>query len=185
MAYVPGFRNDVFISYAHGDDEPPVSADGKGWVAHLRDRLHAAVRLRLGFSPNIWMDKRDLDPNVNFDNEIHDQLDSAVLILVASPTYIASDYCEKERKAFLKVTGTKHKARFRQNDLANANFIFKVVSLRDEAESHRGILPGLKLSDVEFCVKGGSCRRIVGLHAEGMPFSVPVVIGCEFQPWSQ
>ena len=88
MAYVPGFRNDVFISYAHGDGEPPVSADGKGWVAHLRDRLHAAIRLRLGFSPNIWMDKRDLDPNVNFDNEIHDQLDSAVLILVASPTYI-------------------------------------------------------------------------------------------------
>jgi|ERR1039457_630470 hypothetical protein len=103
MAYVPGFRNDVFISYAHGDGEPPVSADGKGWVAHLRDRLHAAIRLRLGFSPNIWMDKRDLDPNVNFDNEIHDQLDSAVLILVASPTYIASDYCEKERKAFFNL----------------------------------------------------------------------------------
>jgi hypothetical protein len=107
--------------------------------------------MRVGFDPEIWIDKRDLRPDVDFDKEIHDQLDAAVFVLVASPTYITSDYCRKERDAFCKITSTKHAAKFRKGDLVNANFIFKVVSLADEGQAHRGILPGLNLSDVLFC----------------------------------
>ena len=151
MAYVPGFRNDVFVSYAHGDDDLPLTPDGKGWVAHFGDRLQSAVRYRLGLAPTVFFDKRVLRPDLDFDAEIHDQLDAAALILVASPTYLTSRYCRKERDYFLKKTATKHTERFRKDDLANANFIFKVISLADNALSHRDILPGLKLSDIPFC----------------------------------
>jgi len=161
MVYVPGFRNDVFVSYAHGDDDPPLTPDGRGWVAHFRDHLGNGVRARLGLDPKIWIDKRDLRPDVDFDKEIHDQLDAAVLILVASPTYVTSDYCRKERNAFLKITSTKHATRFRKRELANANFIFKVVSLTDDGQAHRRILPDLNLSDVLFCEKTlGFYRRL-------------------------
>jgi TIR domain len=159
MAYVPGFRNDVFVSYAHGDDDPPLTPDGKGWVEHFRDHLESAVRHRLGSAPSVFFDKRQLRPDLDFDKEIHDQLDTAALILVASPSYGTSWYCRKEREYFLKKTAAKHAERFRMEDLANANFIFKVISLEDDELSHRNILPDLRLSDIPFCEGGGGYSR--------------------------
>ena len=36
MAFVPGFGNDVFISYSHIDNQ---SVEGDGWVSDLHKRL--------------------------------------------------------------------------------------------------------------------------------------------------
>jgi hypothetical protein len=31
MAHFPGFRNGVFVSYAHGDGDPPLANGRVGW----------------------------------------------------------------------------------------------------------------------------------------------------------
>jgi hypothetical protein len=161
MAYVPGFRNDIFISYAHGDDAPALTADGRGWVSHFQERLETAVQQRLGFPVSAWMDRRNLQSSVDFDAEIHDQLDAAILILIMSPTYTNSHYCKRERDSFLDIVGRKHKPKFRKGELANAQFIFKVVSLSDADASHRRILERFHLTDeVFFDNEGENSRRL-------------------------
>jgi hypothetical protein len=67
-------------------------------MRHFSDDLCISVGKRLGLEPRAWFGKRDLSPDADFDKEIHDQLDAAILILVTSPTYIRSDYCCKERR---------------------------------------------------------------------------------------
>ncbi|MGH8566310.1 MAG: hypothetical protein ACREXW_20430 [Gammaproteobacteria bacterium] len=47
MAYVPGFENDVFVSYAHADNQGAAGSEtGQGWVTTLRNNLNAPGALR-------------------------------------------------------------------------------------------------------------------------------------------
>ena len=90
MAYVPGYRHDLFISYAHGDD--------REWIDRFVDRLEPALTQRLGFKPTIWIDEDDLRRWRDFSREIPDAVQaSAVFVFLASPTYIRSRYCVEER----------------------------------------------------------------------------------------
>ena len=89
MAYVPGYDNDLFVSYAHGDD--------RDWINRLLDRLEPAVKQRLGLKPSIWIDSDELRRSRDFSKEIPDSVkSSAVFLLLASPTYIRSRYCVDE-----------------------------------------------------------------------------------------
>ncbi|HXP02517.1 MAG TPA: hypothetical protein VN808_00240, partial [Stellaceae bacterium] len=45
--YVPGFKYDVFVSYAHVDDRPLVGAE-LGWVSTLQRNLFMLLDRRLG-----------------------------------------------------------------------------------------------------------------------------------------
>ena len=47
-AFVPGFENDLFISYAHEDD--------KRWVQAFEDELRDEVSRRLGLGISVWQD---------------------------------------------------------------------------------------------------------------------------------
>src|SRR5712691_3390036 len=104
MAFVPGFRHDVFVSYAHVDDMPIPGVD-KGWVttfiAYLKIRLSQSLGRTDAYS--LWMDYR-------FESERHAEIapaildnirQSAVLVLILSPGYLASEWCKRERNAFL------------------------------------------------------------------------------------
>ena len=50
MAFVPNYKHDIFVSYAHVDDEPFPGAD-KGWVTTLLSAKApaTATRIRFGF----------------------------------------------------------------------------------------------------------------------------------------
>jgi hypothetical protein len=174
MAYVPGFRNDIFISYAHGDDDPPLTPDGKGWVSHFRDRLATAVRQRLGAAPasipKIWIDHRDLASDVDFDREIHDQLDAAVLVTIVSPSYRTSEYCDKELRHFLQIVQDKHVPKFRSGPLVNSRFTFKAVPVASEASP--GLLDALRLNDVVFYEGQGESSRRLSLESSGFADSL-------------
>jgi hypothetical protein len=155
MAFVPGFRNDIFLSYAHGDDA--AGAAGEGWVSHFWKRLKAAIQQRLGPTVSIWMDKRDLTHDVDFDREIHDQLDSAIVIAIASPNYSRSRYCKKERSYYEEVIQTKHQAMYQKGALVNSQFRFKAVILTDEEASHREYWK--EISDANFYQGNGDQSR--------------------------
>ena len=101
MAYVAGYEHDVFISYAHIDDEP-LGAE-KGWVTTLAGYLKNVLDKGLGCRDTvIWMD-HGLTGNEPFAQRIEDALRrSATLLVIASPSYLKSEWCARERNAFLK-----------------------------------------------------------------------------------
>ncbi len=117
------FERDVFISYAHIDNEPLLS-EQKGWVTRFHNALRTMLSQRLGKTANIWKDER-LQGNEDFWTEISDQFPkTATLVSVLTPRYLRSDSCTKEIREFCQVaqkTGglfVKNKAR-----------VFKVIKM--------------------------------------------------------
>ena len=89
MAYIPGFENDIFVSYAHGDD--------RGWIDRLIDSLRPVLKRSLGIEPTFWIDKLDLHPYEDFRREIPSSIESSAMFLFfPSPSYIRSDYCVRQ-----------------------------------------------------------------------------------------
>ncbi len=124
------FENDIFISYTHADNKPFDEHD-EGWV----DEFHRCLELRInvlskgGSKINIWRDKRRLQGNDYFNDEIVQQLPkSAVLISIFSPGYLSSEWCIKELQEFCRKSG--------EIRLGNKSRIFKVIKLPVERSEY-------------------------------------------------
>lgn len=102
MAYVTGFAHDVFVSYAHLDNE---AVDGPGWVDILLDRLRQDLQRRLGSRElDIFVDHALIRSNLSLSSQLLDAArSSAALLVVMSPSYLRSSWCDRERRAFLDV----------------------------------------------------------------------------------
>jgi TIR domain-containing protein len=100
----PKFENDIFVSYAHIDDQ--VIADGQtGWIATLHRALEVRLAQLLGYEPKIWRDPK-LQGNDVFADKLVDRLPRvAVLISILSPRYVKSEWCLRELNEFLRATG--------------------------------------------------------------------------------
>ena len=100
MGCVPGFEYDLFVSYAHIDDEPDVGQQ-YGWVTALKDNLKTRLDRRLGIRSNVWMDQR-LVAEARVSAPIIDGLrQSAGLLVILSRAYLNSTWCGRERGGFL------------------------------------------------------------------------------------
>ena len=100
MAYIPGFENDIFISYAHVDNL--TTGDEPGWISGFHKHLEIALAQRIGRMGlvKIWRDKK-LEGDQLFDQTISQSLNkSALFLAVTSNGYLASEYCIEELKAF-------------------------------------------------------------------------------------
>jgi hypothetical protein len=101
---------DLFVSYAHSDDEIPAGARN-GWVTTLVEELNKVLRRKLGGSgARIWMDHR-LAANANVLDTLRTTLRSSkILLLVMSPGYHQSVWCQRELGNFLAQSAAeKHK----------------------------------------------------------------------------
>ena len=100
-AFVPGFKHDIFVSYAHVDN-------GKfgretGWVEALVENLRDGLpqKLKRG-QPDIWRDPR-LSGNEPFSEVIREAVtQAATLLVILSESYLTSDWCLKELALFLE-----------------------------------------------------------------------------------
>jgi hypothetical protein len=93
------FQWDVFISYAHIDNEP-LTPDQKGWVTLFHRTLQTMLSQQIGTKAGIWRDEK-LRGNDIFSDEIVDQLPkTAALISVLTPRYLHSEWCTKEINEF-------------------------------------------------------------------------------------
>jgi hypothetical protein len=102
MAYVPGYEHDVFVSYAHVDDEPE-AGETNGWVTTLVSTLKKRLAQKLGRSDAcaLWMD-HELLGHAGVSQQITDALErTATLVVILSPGYLASAWCQREVSAFL------------------------------------------------------------------------------------
>lgn len=104
MAYVPGFHQDIFISYAQVDNEPFFyNGQEIRWVSNFKKNLQARVNQILGRrdSLKIWIDLEDFAGNQAVTPTINVAVDkTAVLVTVLSHGYINSEWCKDEVRRF-------------------------------------------------------------------------------------
>jgi hypothetical protein len=93
-------RYSVFISYAHEDNSTE-------WVSRFREQLRQRLcqALMARAECELWLDDR-LSPSEPFPAEIRAAVRSAdVLVAITSPSYFKSEWCRRERAAFLERWG--------------------------------------------------------------------------------
>jgi len=107
MAYVPGWEHDVFLSYAHLDNVP-ITRGETGWADELAKKLRTEISQRLGSKDfRLWID-HSLDGNRPITPDIMTAISrSATLLVIMSPSYLNSEWCAKERAAFLELVGDR------------------------------------------------------------------------------
>ena len=102
MGFCQDFKYDLFISYAHLNNEKAGSLD-KGWVTDLHETLRVKLAEKLFVPPAIWRDAGGLDGKV-IDDGIREALEnSAVFLAVVSGAFLASPYC-----AAVELAGFRH-----------------------------------------------------------------------------
>jgi len=97
------YDNDIFISYAHLDNQPLIK-DTEGWVSQFHRAVEIRVDQLLGKKSSVWRDPK-LQGNDFFDDTIVQQMPSvAVLVSVFSPRYVQSTSCTRELNQFCKAS---------------------------------------------------------------------------------
>jgi predicted CoA-binding protein len=97
------FDNDIFISYAHLDNQPLVR-DDEGWVSQFHRALEVRIDQLLGKKSSVWRDPK-LQGNDYYDDTIVAQLpNAAVLVSVFTPRYVHSNSCTKELLHFCETS---------------------------------------------------------------------------------
>jgi hypothetical protein len=104
--YVPPYKHDIFVSYAHVDNEPLAGADTR-WVTNLVTGLRPMLGQKLGRADaySLWMDY-ELRGNEPVTPDILNQLrETALFVLILSPGYLASEWCYRELNLFIGQAG--------------------------------------------------------------------------------
>ena len=131
------FEHDLFISYAHIDNQALVPGQD-GWITTFQRSIEIRLAQLLGREPKIWRDLK-LNGNDFFDEEIVQQLPKvAALITILSPRYVQSEWCLKELQAFCDATESSGGVRF-----GNKARIFKVVKTPVATEKHPPLVQGV------------------------------------------
>lgn len=104
MGFLPDFRHDIFVSYAHVDNIPWHGVQD-GWVTTLIANIRTELATLLGRTDaySLWMDDK-LAKDVELTPQIIEALNNtAILVIILSPGYLASDWCSREKSTFFNV----------------------------------------------------------------------------------
>jgi hypothetical protein len=107
MAFVPGVDHDVFISYAHFDNEP--DSQEVRWVSRFQADLKTALRQRLGTEPSIFFDTRNLQAHHDLQMLTENVCKSAAFLAILSPSYVNREWTIKELEAFDQIATDKNR----------------------------------------------------------------------------
>ena len=82
---VPGFKHDVFISYAHVDNQSARGEEERGWVDVFHRALKVELEQELGEKRvHVWQDHRELQQKGRLPSELEQAVStSGVLVSVA------------------------------------------------------------------------------------------------------
>ena len=136
MAYTPGFDVDVFISYAHRNNE-------SGWVTEFCEFLRQRVPefLQHTAQVEVWKD----DTLSGFDTlwpTLQQKIESSALFIsVCSPVYVTSANCAKEVEHFLG-----HNAQTARMDRTSRMARVAIIPYTTEAEA----LPPFRQNDTVY-----------------------------------
>lgn len=97
MAFVPGYRHDLFLSYSHAETV---------WVEAFRKALCQEFQERAGKPVSVWQDNQKLRLGQKWTTEIEEGIQHAAAFLaIVSPSYHNSDWCRDERRILLEHYG--------------------------------------------------------------------------------
>ncbi len=131
--FVPGFENDLFVSYAHADDP--------AWIQAFEKSLGEELSRRLGLGISVWQDGKRLRVGQNWQAEIETGVQrSAAFIAVLSPSYENSDWCTRERRLFTQLFTP-------QNPFETSNRFFKVLKTPWENDANKYFLAAIQTQD--------------------------------------
>ena len=101
MAYIEGYTYDIFISYSHIDNEKS-SGQTTSWIEQFYKDLNVLLWQSIGTRDiKIWWDNKRLDGGIFFDDAIEKGInESAIFLCLNSPSFLHSDYCQKELDLF-------------------------------------------------------------------------------------
>jgi TIR domain len=92
LAYLPEFKNDLFISYRRAINEGP-----DRWVSSFQKALHLSLKQLVGDKVVIWRDEEQLHTGDNWRDKLVEALESAAIYLaIISRTYLESRECRNE-----------------------------------------------------------------------------------------
>ena len=102
MAYISTFQHDIFVSYAHVDDEK--SKGSMGLVTFIVEELMTMIRQRL---PNYdsfdhFFDRRSIDSATENQRFEEAARNSAIFIAICSPNYAVRPHTREELSAFME-----------------------------------------------------------------------------------
>lgn len=105
-----GYKNDVFVSYAHADNEPVFDSKIQ-WVSNFIDDLGKFLARKLGKkngeNPAIWIDHQ-LALNYPLNESLTNAIaQTATYLIIMSPAYLESEWCKKEREQFFDILRRK------------------------------------------------------------------------------
>jgi hypothetical protein len=92
MPYVPGYKHDLFLSYARAESE---------WVDAFRVALSRSLQDKVGHAVALWQDVRNIRFGQDWPDEIQKGIrDSAAFLAICSPSYFDSEWCAREYDTF-------------------------------------------------------------------------------------
>jgi hypothetical protein len=99
---LPFFTNDIFISYAHADNNM-LPGGIEGWVNLFHERLSRKLTELLGAPPVIWRESqlRGGSGTAEYMTR-HTLRDTLLMVVVVSPAYVKSEMCLQELRMFLE-----------------------------------------------------------------------------------
>jgi hypothetical protein len=109
MAYLDDRTHDVFISYAHGDDD--VSDWVRDFAKHLEKELKNQLRIKEDRTTEVdvvvWKDNR-LPQQGNLSERLKHEINaSSFFLVIMSELYLRSEWCEKEGIMFVNALKDK------------------------------------------------------------------------------
>lgn len=146
-AFVPGFKHDVFISYARADDQ---TTDGSnGWVTTLKLELQRLVNAELdGFKSvdNFYFDEATLPANEAVSEGLAEAVgNSAILLVVLTNAYVASHWCRQERERFIE-------AAQQTNGAAGRIFVVRMNALKGKLDD-----------DSQYAARPSDLQDVIGI----------------------
>jgi hypothetical protein len=101
--FVPGYHYDIAVSYASVDDQPIYGAE-EGWLTSLIKALKIQLAQKLGSAEafSLWSDHQ-LPGNIPISSMFDIFRRSATLLVVLSPGYLMSEWCQRQQNSFLNM----------------------------------------------------------------------------------
>lgn len=130
------FEHDIFISYAHIDNQP-LDAGLKGWVETLHERLSVRLAQLLGEEARIWRDPKLQGNDLFAETLVRHLAKAGVLVSIISPRYVRSEWCVRELDEFCRLAEMNGGLQ-----IGDKLRIFKVVKTHIPHEQHPAVLRG-------------------------------------------
>ena len=133
MAFVPGHKHDLFLSYAHAE---------AAWTDAFRKALCDEFQVRTGEVVTVWQDTRNLRVGQKWASEIEEGIrNAAAFLAIVSPSYLNSPWCRQERAIVLekKLEALKVESFYR---------FLKIIKTPGPGNAHEELLGALQ--DIRF-----------------------------------